>query len=812
MNSGIDPLLLKKNQLSFATNLTVRQGFATDRPPYVKRTIAFPDVPTQEAFEEGLFQGAGYYQPDSGPQSVFASISGRLYQIVVNGDTFTLEEKTVSGDPNPADATQSWMWQAENYLIVNDGASLPVFFDGSTSRRSYGPSQTLASATATDPPAGTVPEIGDQITLTLAAPWPGPFNVPVLFNGQYYQPIENAGGYVVNLTSLWSTAGEAISVNDVVSVKPIIAGVVGITLPLTAGTAFDYRTMTLTITLTTPYTGVLNTTFSGSGGMVILFGKVWFVTAKSANSIQVVSGQPGTLPASLDAGTQIQYTASSSPNVDIGQIAIADVAPASGGTVQLTLDTAFSGIPGTIVYLGTGQYTITAEPATVGANSVTLINLSDTAGAAYTFALPILSVPELPAGRMGAYGMSQNWVCLVDGLSFLAGDVSRGPSGTPANSYRDAVLKTGDNTFRGGNFAIPGAGNVITSMTFTANLDTALGQGSLQIGTSEFMASCLAPVNYETLATYESPILTFSLIGTGPLAQDSTIAVNSDIYFRSIFGLGSLILARRDFNTPGNTPISDEVRDRLFELDDQTLLSYGSSITFDNRFLTTLSPQASSQGVIHAGLVVQNLDRVSGVRDKLPPVYDGLWTGINVLKLVAGTFNGKRRAFAFAFNVTLSKIEFYELLPTGTDHFDNGVIPIIWGFETAAMFNDDVKPRDTMVSLRDGEFAVSDVIGLVKFEVFYKADQGCWTPWHTFNICASKAGEAQYFPRLGLGEPSSELCDPILNTPLRNGHTFQVRWKITGHCRFLRARFAAVTIPTPKFAPPKCDEYDTVTV
>jgi hypothetical protein len=399
---------------------------------------------------------------------------------------------------------------------------------------------------------------------------------------------------------------------------------------------------------------------------------------------------------------------------------------------------------------------------------------------------------------------------LTDGLSFVASDISRGPSGTTANNRRDSVLKTTDSTFIGGNFSIPGAGNVITSITFTANLDTALGQGSLQIGTAAFMASCLAPMDFSNPPA-TGPILTFSLVGSGPLAQYSTIRVNSDIFFRSIFGFGSLILARRDFNTAGNTPISDEVRDRLIEFDNQELLSYGSSITFDNRFLTTLSPQATSQGVLHAGLIALNLDPVSGMRDKQPAVYDGLWTGINVLQLLAGTFNGKERAFAFTFNTALSKIELYELLRTGPDHFDNGTIPIVWGFETASLFQGKA-PDGTLLSLRNGEFSVSDVVGTVRFEVFFKSDQGCWTPWHSFSICADPDGDPQYFPRLGLGEPDSSYCDSILNYPLRDGLTFQFKWQITGHCKFLGARFSAVTIPGPKFLPAQCDVYQTVTV
>ena len=369
-----------------------------------------------------------------------------------------------------------------------------------------------------------------------------------------------------------------------------------------------------------------------------------------------------------------------------------------------------------------------------------------------------------------------------------------------------------DNTFRGGNFAIPGASNVITSMTFTANLDLALGQGSLQVGTSAFMASCVAPVNLTVLPATESPILTFSLIGTGPLGQNSTILVNSDVFFRSIPGFGTLQLARRDFSTPGNSPISDEVYDRILQRDNQKLLPYGSAIVFDNRWLITVSPQSSSQGVFHQGLVALNLDPVSGMRDKQQPVYDGLWTGINTLQLVKGLFAGTERAFAFTFNVQFSKIELYEIKKTfisaPQDNYDNGDIPIVWTFETAALFREDVKPRDTRISLRNGEFAVKDVVGTVRFEVFYRFDSSnCWIYWHSFSICVSDDSSPLDFPSLGLGEPTSDNCNSSLNTPARDGYTCQVRFIITGSCTFVRARFEAVTVPIPKFPPPICDEF-----
>jgi len=214
-----------------------------------------------------------------------------------------------------------------------------------------------------------------------------------------------------------------------------------------------------------------------------------------------------------------------------------------------------------------------------------------------------------------------------------------------------------------------------------------------------------------------------------------------------------------------------------------------------------------------------NLDGLSSLRGKEPACYDGQWTGLNVLQLTQGMFNGVSRAFAFTFNVSLSKIELYELLPTGTQHFDNGSVPITWSIETASLFNEDVKPKDVLVQLNGGEFAVDELVGTVRFEIFYKPDQygaygaqSCWVPWHQFSLCAAAGSKPLYYPRLGLPEPSSTDCVGAIDTPARNGYTFQVRLVITGMCRLLRLRVGAVTQPIPKFEKPICDVTETVVV
>ncbi len=79
INSGIKPILLPKNQLSYATNATVRGRCVTHRPPYqLQSLILEPSIDLTGL----LFQGATYYKPDFGSESIVAQIGGRLFQFV----------------------------------------------------------------------------------------------------------------------------------------------------------------------------------------------------------------------------------------------------------------------------------------------------------------------------------------------------------------------------------------------------------------------------------------------------------------------------------------------------------------------------------------------------------------------------------------------------------------------------------------------------------------------------------------------------------------------------------------------------------
>ena len=662
MNSGIDPLLLSEDQLSYAVNMSARGTFAHPRPPILTRTMVFPSpdpAGVETAVKKGLWQGAAYYRGDNLVGSLIAQISGRLFQFIPQPNfTVTVTEITIPGDPNSATAPQAWLWQAEKWMIIQNGVAgvNPIFFDGTTSRRSN-------------------------------------FSLPIKFNTT-------------------------------------------VTAPTTVVPAIGATSAAVT--------------FADNTGMVV--------------------------------GDVITFET-------YGQMVVVTVAPGVGGTATLVNQTA----------------------APVGATIKATRKVSwQHVGT------------ELPPGRMGCYGLGRVWMSLVDGEQFIAGDLVGGSSGTQAENYRDAVLNVTENSYLagGGNFFVPGSVGSIQAMIFQAILDQQLGQGPLLVVTPTITFSCQAPLDRTTWTSVQNPIVTEGMIANGGMGQYSTIAVNGDTIMRAVDGIRSLILARRDFNTWGNTPISFELN-RVLPLDAPNLLPFSSAIFFDNRLMMTLAPTAvEGRGVYHKGLVVLNADPLSGIGGKAPSIWEGVWLGIQPLQLVTGVFDTVQRAWAFCLNTTTNEIELRELLAEGlafdsAQYYDNTFEPITYIMESAQLFKDSQHGDRQFKQLHNGEIFVDQLVGLVSFRVQYQPDQWPgWVDWFSWTECARPTSQSDptkknyqpgFKPRMGLGQPRVDDCDPCNNRPLRNGYSFQVRITITGQCRFLGARFECIPLPEPAFAPQSCD-------
>lgn len=488
------------------------------------------------------------------------------------------------------------------------------------------------------------------------------------------------------------------------------------------------------------------------------------------------------------------------------------IVPAVGSTVSLTVNSIAGMVAGQGVQItGIGNFTIQSASG----SAVVLVNVNANPGTT----IPTGSAPspnvffasvstQLPPGRQGAYVMGRNCFFLVDGKQFVIGDLVGGSSGTQANNYRDAVLNITENLYLagGGNFTVPGSLGSGQTMTFSQALDQALGQGSLMVFTDTAVFSAQLPTDRLTWQSVTNPLLPAVLLNDGATGQYSTVSVNSDLVFRSPFGIRSLILARRDFDVWGNTPQSREV-EPLISTDNPGLLQYESAIVFDNRHLLTVQPQQTPQGVIFTSVIPLNLDPLSSLQGKSPSVYDSLqWTGLNIFQLFTGKFNKVQRAFALTWNNNTSNCELWEILPSAnTAYLDDGIARVVWDFNSASLFREKDKVFKRLI---DGELQIDNLEGTASIQVWFKPDQWpCWVPWIAFEICQTQPANGinpGFRPRLGLGEPSGQFCDPDNNRPLRCFYTCQIRVVVTGKLRFLSGKFKCVEESEPLFAQPIC--------
>lgn len=821
MDSGSAVEELPKNQCAFAVNKTFRGKFAKVRPRYQKVKLASDiDSLIQDAFSKGLFQGAGSYKPDFVSEQLCCSIAGRQFLITPSADSdveSSGKEITIAGDLNPSNISPVWFTQGEQFLIVNDGQSVPIFYDGNTSRRSQVDAK-VQGETAAD---FDVPPIGGQVDITLVANYTGLLNsvlnldeidaVGNVRKTAQYMVVKVGGAVTQYQVTLKRLTGTSVGYSDgnALVVQPSNLG--EIKTVSQSGNNF-------TVHLSAPIPQYV------IKGMSVLVNNNSFSIISVANNFIsfVIKRNSSSIPAPA-IGDSVTLKNFPAANVSIGILAALFTAPAIGSNGVADLVSQFVSANGTILFIGNDQYQVISSSVNPPAanTSIRIQNLSDTADIDPTTGNTFLKVltgskfynlPELPPARMGAYGMGRIWQSGIDGISFLAGDIVGGASGSPAYNYRDAVLKVTENDYLagGGTFSIPSSGETITGMIFPATLDVSLGQGALQIFTNQNVFSCNTPVDRSTWTNLTNPILTVSLKGNGASSAWGITNVNSDILFRSPNGeLRSMKFARVAFNDWPDSPISYEM-ERVIDSENFDFLNLDSAINFDRRWLVACNPVQGTNCVYWQGIIAYNLDPSSSSRQKLPSIYDGLWTGLNIIQLVK--FRSVERAFAFCFNTDENKIEVYEIKKTGDGYFDNGTVPIVSSIESPPLFLGIKRGVNDILKLEGGEILLSDIIGRVDIKIQYRADyDSCWHDWHSWYVCAKQGTDEnssypQYRQPMGFGSPKVNTDCNINTEMLPNwGDFFQVKVIISGQCIVKQVRVKASLQPHPDIHPPICN-------
>lgn len=412
---------------------------------------------------------------------------------------------------------------------------------------------------------------------------------------------------------------------------------------------------------------------------------------------------------------------------------------------------------------------------------------------------------QVPAGQSMVYSGGRLVTTLADPTQFVVGDIVGGDSGTPAYNFRDAVLYFTENEIvsGGGAFSTPINAGPITALRPVAQIDTSTGQGPTQVFTTSGVFSLNAPTERALWGTTNFPLGTVSMVQAGALSDRATVNVNGDIWFRALDGIRSFIVARRDFSSWVNAPMSREMS-RILDRDDRNLLGYSSAALFDNRMLMTVQPYRKwGHGIVHRGLAVMDFAPLAFMNTRVNPVWEGAWCGVQILQVLTGTFKGIERCFMFVLNDD-DDIELWEVTRDRlSDNVNGDDVRIEWAFETGGLTfprgpQAYIGPGAEVQSLDGGELYVDSIDGTVTFNLQYRADQyPCWLDWHEWTICSTMelcgtpgsfecvtplAYRQQYRKPMRLPTPDPS-CDEVVNKTMNVGREFQVRFNITGACR-----------------------------
>lgn len=419
-------------------------------------------------------------------------------------------------------------------------------------------------------------------------------------------------------------------------------------------------------------------------------------------------------------------------------------------------------------------------------------------------------VGEVPVGTAMTYGMGHLWV--ASGNGYTAGAVVGDQNyGSAVYNYRDSILNWTQNSYLagGGFFFTPYQTGDIMAMTFSANLDTTLGDGELLVFTQDCVFTTEVPPDRADWQSLTNPLQRVGLLKYGTNSDRSVTLVNGDTYYRREDGAGSFIYARREFKTTwGQTPISGEVAPILYN-DNRLLSQFCSASLFDNRFLMCVSPQQGQFGVYHTGIVALDFAAVTSLHDPLNPIWEGAWTPFNTLQLIVIRVSGVERCFAFVHGtnaIELWEITLDEIFDEPNDATESPISSVLeskaYDFQTP-----------TQLKRLESFNIWYRFSGDISWKLYYRPDQfACWQLWHewtdcapilqcdpTLEVCPPIANLQKQYRKRQAAPRCPQVADPSTNTYFSDGFEFQIRLEWTGWAEIRKMRLGAIMFPELEF-------------
>jgi hypothetical protein len=200
VSTAYSPELIPDNQLVWLKNGVIRGGKPHPRPGFIERLI----------LPSGPIQGAQFFSVQNG--MIVAQIYGHLYRIRINNTSFAWEEVTLDW-ANSSALPYAWMQETVGFMVIQDGQSDPIIYNGSTARRSdpasnevprgkmmaYGNGRLWVAIDDNDIVAGDIKTnvSGSELLFTETQYFTGggAFYFPFTINAMGFIPASGASGY-----------------------------------------------------------------------------------------------------------------------------------------------------------------------------------------------------------------------------------------------------------------------------------------------------------------------------------------------------------------------------------------------------------------------------------------------------------------------------------------------------------------------------------------------------------------------------------------------------------------------------------------
>lgn len=413
---------------------------------------------------------------------------------------------------------------------------------------------------------------------------------------------------------------------------------------------------------------------------------------------------------------------------------------------------------------------------------------------------------QVPRGRMMAYGNGRLWLAL-NAKELVAGDIRTRAPGSELN-FTESNYFTG-----GGSLFFPRGITGLSFIPVTGQAD----YGALLAFGLDYSKAIRADVTqrdqWASIPGFEQSLLN----SVGSAGQWPIVSVNQDLYWRdSNGGIRSIRNSLADEQGPGSSPVSREVS-RLTDYDSQRLMPWCSGVYHDNRLLMTSSPFLLQTGAVGwKNLISLDFAPLSTMQGKAQPVYNGQWNGLNFVKLVSGSFQGKNRAFAF----TTDSEGNNQLWEFGTGNradmtglCDSPVAitpnPITAYLEYPRRNFGVAKHRKR---LERCDVWLSSVNGPIELKVYWRADNSQkWLQWDEGTACANTTDASTEAPHvwknlLPQERPQfktftiPENINAITGYAAQVGFEFQIRLVWTGRLKVHRMMTYGTLLEDPDYA------------